>query len=196
MQFSSVVASPKLVLQLCISTLQCIMASVFSIVCFWTAGGCKGTASPVSPVDCQLEQRKVQNATTPTSVNYHFTRKCNYKCGFCFHTAKTSFVLPLEEAKRGLKLLKESGKFDRSVYSGLLCCIKPLACSYIHRCLCLSGMEKINFSGGEPFLHEKGEFLGKLVQFCKLDLQLPSVSIVSNGSMIKETWFQKYGKTL
>ncbi|KAH3716536.1 hypothetical protein DPMN_059260 [Dreissena polymorpha] len=28
----------------------------------------------------------------PLSVNYHFTRKCNYTCGFCFHTAKTSFV--------------------------------------------------------------------------------------------------------
>lgn len=56
-------------------------------------------------------------------------------------------------------------------------------------------MEKINFSGGEPFLHEKGDFLGKMVQFCKQDLQLPSVSIVSNGSMIKEKWFQKYGKT-
>lgn len=55
-------------------------------------------------------------------------------------------------------------------------------------------MEKINFSGGEPFLHEKGDFLGKLVQFCKQDLQLPSVSIVSNGSMIQERWFQKYGK--
>lgn len=50
-------------------------------------------------------------ATTPVSVNYHFTRQCNYKCGFCFHTAKTSFVLPLEEAKRGLLLLKEAGKF-------------------------------------------------------------------------------------
>lgn len=59
-----------------------------------------------------------------------------------------------------------------------------------------TGMEKINFSGGEPFLHEKGDFLGELVQFCKEDLQLPSVSIVSNGSMIKERWFQKYGKTL
>ena len=55
-------------------------------------------------------------------------------------------------------------------------------------------MEKINFSGGEPFLHEKGDFLGELVQFCKQDLQLPSVSIVSNGSMIKERWFQKYGE--
>lgn len=50
------------------------------------------------------------NSTTPRSVNYHFTRQCNYKCGFCFHTAKTSFVLPLDEAKRGLKILKEAGR--------------------------------------------------------------------------------------
>ncbi|ETE69432.1 Radical S-adenosyl methionine domain-containing protein 2, partial [Ophiophagus hannah] len=34
-------------------------------------------------------------------------------------------------------------------------------------------MEKINFSGGEPFLHERGEFVGKLVQFCKEELKLP-----------------------
>lgn len=46
----------------------------------------------------------------PLSVNYHFTRRCNYQCGFCFHTAKTSFVLPIDEAKRGLKMLKETGK--------------------------------------------------------------------------------------
>ena len=49
-------------------------------------------------------------AAPPVSVNYHFTRQCNYKCGFCFHTAKTSYVLPLDEAKRGLKLLKEAGE--------------------------------------------------------------------------------------
>ncbi|KPP76271.1 hypothetical protein Z043_104394, partial [Scleropages formosus] len=104
------------------------------------------------------DSRAAQRTPTPSSVNYHLTRKCNYKCGFCFHTAKTSFVLPIEEAKRG--------------------------------------MEKINFSGGEPFFHEGGEFLGKLVQYCKQDLQLPSVSIVSNGSMIKEGWFKKYGKYL
>ena len=46
----------------------------------------------------------------PASVNYHFTRQCNYQCGFCFHTAKTSFVLPIEEAKRGLRMLAEKGK--------------------------------------------------------------------------------------
>ena len=40
-------------------------------------------------------------AVVPLSVNYHFTRQCNYSCGFCFHTAKTSFVLPLEKAKQG-----------------------------------------------------------------------------------------------
>ena len=60
----------------------------------------------------------------PVSVNYHLTRQCNYTCGFCFHTAKTSYVLPLNEAKRGLKLLKEAG------------------------------MKKLNFAGGEPFLEQ------------------------------------------
>ncbi|OCT78968.1 radical S-adenosyl methionine domain-containing protein 2 [Xenopus laevis] len=103
---------------------------------------------------------------TPTSVNYHFTRQCNYKCGFCFHTAKTSFVLPIEEAKRGLTMLRSAG------------------------------MEKINFSGGEPFVQQRGHYVGKLVQFCKEELKLPSVSIVSNGSLITEKWFRLYGEYL
>lgn len=60
----------------------------------------------------------------------------------------------------------------------------------------LTGMEKINFSGGEPFIHDRGEYLGKLVQFCKEELRLPSVSIVSNGSLIRERWFQNYGEYL
>ncbi|XP_062894181.1 S-adenosylmethionine-dependent nucleotide dehydratase RSAD2 [Mobula hypostoma] len=111
-------------------------------------------------------EKSGERASIPLSVNYHFTRQCNYKCGFCFHTAKTSFVLPLEEAKRGLKLLKTAG------------------------------MEKVNFSGGEPFLHDGGEFLGKLVQYCKQELNLPSVSIVSNGSRITERWFKNYGEDL
>ena len=49
-----------------------------------------------------------------------------YAGGFCFHTAKTSFLLPLDEAKRGLAMLAEAG------------------------------MRKINFSGGEPFLIQGG----------------------------------------
>ncbi|KAF6321683.1 radical S-adenosyl methionine domain containing 2 [Rhinolophus ferrumequinum] len=112
------------------------------------------------------EEGSEDQSVIPTSVNYHFTRQCNYKCGFCFHTAKTSFVLPLEEAKKGLLMLKDAG------------------------------MEKINFSGGEPFIHQRGDYLGKLVKFCKEDLALPSVSIVSNGSLIREQWFQSYGEYL
>lgn len=106
MVLSAVVASPKLLLQLCISTLHLIFEHVFSTVREWTAGGCNAANSH--------ERTPEENtSTTPTSVNYHFTRKCNYKCGFCFHTAKTSFVLPLEEARRGLKLLQEAGKSIR-----------------------------------------------------------------------------------
>lgn len=53
----------------------------------------------------------------PKSVNYHFTRQCNYECGFCFHTAKTSFVLDLEVAKKGLAMLKEAGKLRFSLFA-------------------------------------------------------------------------------
>jgi len=100
----------------------------------------------------------------PVSVNYHFTRKCNYSCGFCFHTAKSSFVLSLDEAKKGLLLLKESG------------------------------MRKLNLAGGEPLLRTYHEFVGELIRYAKEDLQLESLSIVSNGSQLSEAWFEQYGK--
>lgn len=98
------------------------------------------------------------------SVNYHFTRKCNYECGFCFHTAKTSFVLPIEKMKIGLRILAENG------------------------------MKKLNLSGGEPFLYP--HIVGPIIQYCKEELHLESVSIVSNGSKIKEKFFIQYGKYL
>jgi radical S-adenosyl methionine domain-containing protein 2 len=59
------------------------------------------------------------------SVNYFITRQCNYSCGFCFHTAKTSTTLTKAEARRGLRMLREAG------------------------------MHKINFAGGEPFLKKQ-----------------------------------------
>lgn len=58
----------------------------------------------------------------PVSVNYFPHRKCNYACEFCFHTTKNISILPLEEAKEGLRLLSDAG------------------------------MKKLNISGGEPFL--------------------------------------------
>lgn len=98
----------------------------------------------------------------PISVNYHYTRKCNYECGFCFHTAKSSYMLPLAHSKRGLKLLKEAG------------------------------MRKVNFAGGEPFLYPR--FLSSMLVYCKEELHLESVSIVTNGSLVKEKFLRDYGK--
>lgn len=59
----------------------------------------------------------------PLSVNYHLTRQCNYSCGFCFHTATTSHVAPLPDAKKAMALLAAAG------------------------------MKKVNFAGGEPFMN-------------------------------------------
>lgn len=55
-------------------------------------------------------------------------------------------------------------------------------------------MEKINFSGGEPFLPQRGRHLGEMVKYCKNELRLPSVTIVSNGSLIREKWLKDYGR--
>ena len=57
-------------------------------------------------------------------------------------------------------------------------------------------MKKINFSGGEPFIVERGKYVGELIKFCKKDLSMESVTIVSNGSLIKENWFDIYGQYL
>lgn len=61
-------------------------------------------------------------ASRVRSVNFHFLRQCNYKCGFCFHTDNRA---PPPDIARALDAL---------------------------RLLHAAGMRKINFSGGEPFL--------------------------------------------
>lgn len=66
-----------------------------------------------------------KRSDAPVSVNYFPSRKCNYTCGFCFHTDTSSYVLPIDKAKRGLQLLKEAG------------------------------MRKLNIAGGEPFLYPR-----------------------------------------
>ena len=47
-------------------------------------------------------------------------------------------------------------------------------------------MQKINFSGGEPFIHKRGDFVGELVRYCKTELGIQSVTIVCNGSLVTE----------
>ena len=65
----------------------------------------------------------------------------------------------MDEAKRGLKLLKEAG------------------------------MKKLNLAGGEPFLDTK--FLHDLLAYGKEGLGIESISIVSNGSRIKEDFLRE-----
>ena len=96
------------------------------------------------------------------SVNYHFTRQCNFNCGFCFHTQKSNYLLPIEEAIKGLKILKDYG------------------------------VRKINFAGGEPFIHPK--YLGELVKRCKEEIKIEKISIITNGSLVKKDFFEKFGK--
>jgi radical S-adenosyl methionine domain-containing protein 2 len=96
---------------------------------------------------------------TPVSVNYHFTRKCNKTCGFCFHTEKSSYVAKEEHMMRGLQMLKDAG------------------------------MRKINFAGGEPFLYPKR--LAMLCRYAKHNLQLESVSIITNGTKVTEKWLRE-----
>ena len=42
----------------------------------------------------------------------------------------------------------------------------------------------MNFSGGEPFIIDKGNYLGEMVRFCKEDLDMDSVTVVTNGSKV------------
>ena len=90
---------------------------------------------------CHFIKYRVTATKRPISVNYHLTRQCNYSCGmevsvpqpmlnelnpilgFCFHTAKTSYVESLPNVKKAMALLK------------------------------VAGMKKINFAGGEPFMN-------------------------------------------
>ena len=106
----------------------------------------------------------LNNRTVPLSVNYHFTRRCNYECGFCFHTDTNSYVASIEDAQKALLRLARAG------------------------------MKKINFAGGEPFLYPS--MLGKMVDYCKQELKLESVSIVSNGSKITESWIKAHAANL
>ena len=59
--------------------------------------------------------------------------------------------------------------------------------------LAQAGMKKINFSGGEPFLIQGGHYLGEMVRYCKEDLDIESVTVVSNGSKVTESWMAEYG---
>ncbi|CAI6333932.1 unnamed protein product [Periconia digitata] len=55
-----------------------------------------------------------------------------------------------------------------------------------------AGMRKLNIAGGEPFLHPRS--LAQILEYCKEELHVDSVSIISNGSKIRRDFLAKYGK--
>ncbi|KAJ1634031.1 hypothetical protein T492DRAFT_903746 [Pavlovales sp. CCMP2436] len=56
------------------------------------------------------------------AVNFHFSRRCNYACAFCFHSQSNIDILPIEKLLQVVSLLADAG------------------------------VRKLNFAGGEPFL--------------------------------------------
>lgn len=146
------------------------------------------------------------NIISGKAINYHFTRKCNFACKFCFHTAKTSFVLSADDQRALLRAMRNAGA------------------------------AKVNFAGGEPFLYPddlgamvqyakeevrgggwKGAARTAARAACRPERQnettlphrtrlLPphprpqlayeSVSIITNGSRVTEAWFAAYGRFL
>lgn len=93
---------------------------------------------------------------TIKSVNWHITEKCNYKCKFCYVQRLDTEIVDLDEAFSVLKKLRNS-KTD------------------------LINIEKINFVGGEPFLHPLFYELLKMSHVLGF-----TTSIVTNSSFINE----------
>lgn len=60
------------------------------------------------------------------------------------------------------------------------------------RLLSNAGMRKINFAGDEPFLYP--DKLALLCRFCKEELGLESVSIITNGTKVTEKWMNQHGR--
>ena len=90
------------------------------------------------------------------SINFHFTRVCNYKCKFCFHKQDLSGSPPSEEdSKKLMAILRHEG-----------------------------GMKKINFAGGEPLLYP--EFLKHMLEYCKKDLGVYTSIITNGSCLTKE----------
>lgn len=155
-------------------------------------------------------QRKGQ---IPVSVNYFFTRQCNKSCKSCNRRLNSPFLPSCHEHGQGTDVCNNGWhstynpmwrdrKFTNLTYKGGFCfhTAKTSHMEDISRAkrglqlLQRAGMKKINFAGGEPFLYPK--FLGELVDYCKEDLHLESVSIITNGSLVREEWVRQHAKNL
>ena len=94
----------------------------------------------------------IQTAQSLFTVNFHLLKSCNLKCKFCyahFRQIAKENLLPVEKAYTLLRQLKDAG--------------------------CM----KMNFAGGEPFLHPH---IGELIKY-SYNLGLKT-SIITNSTLL------------
>jgi radical S-adenosyl methionine domain-containing protein 2 len=98
----------------------------------------------------------MSNDTPPIAVNWHLEAYCNYACSFCYAPLTEQRLMPRLSELEGVSMIED---------------------------LSSSGVEKINFVGGEPMLHPHLEAWIVTAKSCGL-----TTSIVSNGTRMTEEW--------
>ncbi len=101
----------------------------------------------------------MSNDTPPIAVNWHLEAFCNYACSFCYAPLTEQRLLTRISEKEGTSLIED---------------------------LSSSGVEKINFVGGEPMLHPHLD--AWIIAAKSFGL---TTSIVSNGTKMAEEWLTK-----
>ena len=101
----------------------------------------------------------MSNDTPPIAVNWHLEAYCNYACSFCYAPLTEQRLMPRLSEEGGVSMIED---------------------------LSSSGVEKINFVGGEPMLHPNLEAWIVAAKSCGL-----TTSIVSNGTRMTEEWLTR-----
>ena len=102
-----------------------------------------------------------------TSIEYHFHRRYNHSndtCNDSNNTITTSYSQKPPIQKSKIDLLL----------------------------LRIAGLHSLSFAGEDPFLEP--EYLGSLTQYCKEILGIPSITVATDGSLVKRHWLEKYGE--
>jgi len=107
----------------------------------------------------EFHNEKDRGTKTPKAVNWHCFKACNYACGFCYARFESLNATPAMAENEGFRLLEQ---------------------------LAQSGVEKVNFVGGEPMLHPHIRAWIKHAKHVGL-----VTSIVSNGTRIDREFLEE-----
>ena len=102
-----------------------------------------------------------------TSIEYHFHRQCRFPSDSCDDDNNCTRISHSHKISLGRAKI------------GL-------------RLLRIAGMQALNFAGKESFL--ESEYLGELARYCKEVLGVPSITVATNGSLVKRHWLEEYGE--